>query len=97
MIVDPGDGAPLLRCPPAIAGRIDLRGFGVVGAAGMVVASAPLSLLVDLVPGDRAERFSDGETTTVAGCAVARLRLPHGPPPSAAGAVLAALGMPAWL
>jgi len=46
--------------PAALANLMEVRGVGIVKLArGQVLARAPLSLLIDLVPADRVERIPD--------------------------------------
>jgi HPr kinase/phosphorylase len=46
--------------PKALANLMEVRGVGIVKLArGQVLARAPLSLLIDLVPPDRVERLPD--------------------------------------
>lgn len=50
----------LATAPAALAGLIEVRGVGIVKLArGQLMARAPLSLLVDLVPHDRIERLPE--------------------------------------
>jgi serine kinase of HPr protein (carbohydrate metabolism regulator) len=50
----------IATAPEALASLMEVRGVGIVKLArGQVLARAPLSLLVDLVPADRVERLPD--------------------------------------
>lgn len=97
VFVETRDGSPVLICPPQIAGKLEVRGYGVIDASDIAADAAPLALVAELVPADRAVRFAQDETVTIAGRTLPCLRLPAGPAPSAANAVFAALGLPAWL
>ena len=50
-------GAPRLSAPAAIAGRMEIRGLGIVPVPYQ--ASAPLRLVVDLCPPDAIERMPE--------------------------------------
>ena len=52
-------GAVRLSCPAGIAGRMEVRGVGIIDAPHR--ASAPLRLVVDLVPPERIERMPPSE------------------------------------
>jgi len=62
--------------PPALAGRIEVRGLGIVklGRAELI-ARAPLVLLVDLVPPDQVERMPEPAHEKVLGVDLPRLAL----------------------
>ena len=90
-------GGLTAACPEPIAGKIEIRGWGVADAAGLAAEPARLALLVRLVPPADALRFAADHGETLCGCALACLRLPQGPTPTAPTAVLAALGLPVWL
>lgn len=85
------------QCPPAIAGKVELRGWGVVDAPEIVAGPVRIALLVRLVPPAEALRFAMDHTEQVMGRKLPALRLPEGPPPTAPAAVFAALGLPVWL
>ena len=61
------------RAPAVIAGRLEVRGLGIVELPH--VADVPLVLVVDLVPGGEVERLPAPATESVLGHAVARLAL----------------------
>ena len=84
-------------CPDPIAGKVEIRGWGVADAAGMMAGPVRLALLVRLVPPADALRFAVDHRETLSGHALPCLRLPEGPAPTAPAAVLAALGLPVWL
>ena len=81
-------------CPPPIAGLVEIRGFGISNAAAIAAGPAPVVLVADLVARALTERVAEGQTEDLLGIAVPQLRLEAGPSPGAAGAVLAALGLP---
>lgn len=91
-----GDGV-IAACPPPIAGKVEIRGWGVVDAPEVASDPARLALVVRLVPGAEALRFAMDHSEQVLGRALPALRLPEGPPPTASAAVFAALGLPVWL
>jgi serine kinase of HPr protein (carbohydrate metabolism regulator) len=70
-------GRALIATPPAaLAGMIEVRGIGIVTLArSQVLARAPVTLLVDLVPSDRVERLPESCNETVIGVALPRLAL----------------------
>ena len=47
----------IARCPASIAGKIEVRGVGILRVA--MVPSAPVRLVVDLAPPDRVERLPE--------------------------------------
>jgi HPr kinase/phosphorylase len=59
------DGRLWASAPPSIAGKLEVRGLGIVAVPG--VAAAPLGLVVDLVPPDRIERLPEASTATLLG------------------------------
>lgn len=63
------DGRLLASAPAALAGRIEVRGIGILSAPA--VASAPVLLACDLVRGDEVERLPD-----VASCAYLGVSVP---------------------
>ena len=66
-------GALRISAPATIAGRLEVRGVGILSVPS--VKSAPLRLVVDLVAGDALERLPEPETCELLGCRVARLAL----------------------
>ena len=80
--------------PSSIAGRLEIRGVGILAARS--VASAPLALVVDLVPAGSVERLPEARHCDYLGCAVPLLRLApfEASAPAKLRAALAAL-MPA--
>lgn len=65
------------RPPPAIAGKLEVRGFGIVDVPH--VASATIGLIVDLIPDAEIERLPDpgtgGGVDVIDGIRIPRLRL----------------------
>lgn len=90
-------GGVTAACPPPIAGKVEIRGWGVVDAPDLVTGPVRLALVVRLVPAAEALRFAVDHREPVMGCELTALRLPEGPAPTAPAAVLAALGLPVWL
>jgi serine kinase of HPr protein (carbohydrate metabolism regulator) len=63
------DGGDIIMSVPAtIAGRIEVRGIGIVDVPHL--ASAPLRLVVDLMPPQEIERMPAARECTFLGCAV---------------------------
>jgi serine kinase of HPr protein (carbohydrate metabolism regulator) len=62
-----------MTAPAAIAGRIEVRGLGIVSVPS--TATAPLRLVVDLVPAAQIERMPEGETCDILGRRVKRVAL----------------------
>jgi serine kinase of HPr protein (carbohydrate metabolism regulator) len=67
------DGRLISRPPETIAGRLEVRGLGIVPVAW--VASAPLGLVVDLVAQDAVDRLPPPAEVRILGAAVPLLRL----------------------
>ncbi len=68
------EGAVVARAPAIIAGRLEVRGVGIVRVP--TVAAAALGLVVDLVPAETVPRLpEDGEAWEILGRPVPRLRL----------------------
>jgi len=64
----PKGRALIASCPPAIAGRIEVRGLGIVELPrGRLLPRAPVALLVDLMPSERIERMPDPAQETQQG------------------------------
>ena len=71
-------GRLVVRPPPAIAGKLEVRGFGIVELAHL--PSTTIGLIVDLVPHAEIERLPDPKkegalTDVIEGVRLARLRL----------------------
>lgn len=93
-----GDGSGVIaRCPPPLAGKLEVRGWGIADVTDIAVPFARLALLVRLVAPKDALRFAQEHRETLEGHCLPCLRLPEGPIGSAATAVFAALGLPVWL
>ena len=67
------DGRLTARAPEPIAGRLEVRGLGIVPVAS--VAAAPLGLVVDLVDADAIDRLPAPTRATFLGHAVPSVRL----------------------
>ena len=71
-------GRLVVRAPPAIAGKLEVRGFGIVELPH--VPSTTIGLIVDLVPHAEVERLPDPKkdgalSDVIEGVRLARLRL----------------------
>lgn len=62
-----------MSAPRTIAGRIEVRGVGILRVDA--VASAILRLVVDLVPGDAVERLPEPSSCDLLGCRVPLIAL----------------------
>jgi len=60
-------------CPAAIAGKIEVRGVGILRVPTM--ESAPLRLVIDLVPPDRVERLPEPQFCEYLQCSLPLLAL----------------------
>jgi len=67
------EGGLRLSAPAAIAGRIEVRGIGILPVP--TVASAPLRLVVVLVPPGEVQRLPEAQFCTLLGRSVPRLAL----------------------
>lgn len=72
------DGRVEAAVPETIAGRLEVRGLGIVTVP--YVSPCPVALVVDLLPADRCPRFPEPRerTTVLLGIALPRLLLPIG-------------------
>jgi serine kinase of HPr protein (carbohydrate metabolism regulator) len=62
------DGVLIATAPPSLAGRIEVRGLGIVALPrARLLARAPLALLVDLVSADQVERMPEPARETLQG------------------------------
>lgn len=61
------------RCPASIAGKIEVRGVGILRVAS--VPTAPVRLVVDLVPPDRVERLPEPQFCEYLQCSLPLLAL----------------------
>jgi len=66
-------GRCLAAPPPAIAGRIEVRGLGIVSLPWR--APVALALIVDLVPAEAVERLPEPEVREIGGVRLPRLAL----------------------
>lgn len=80
-IVSPGPGAPVATCPPAIRGRIEARGLGILSADP--VPDTSIVLVVDL-GAPEPDRLPPRRARTVAGHAVSLVQNPGAGPFAAA-------------
>lgn len=68
------DGDTLVASPPeTLAGRIEVRGVGIVPVPA--VSSAPLVLVADLVPGAAVDRLPEPESVAFLGIALPLVRI----------------------
>jgi serine kinase of HPr protein (carbohydrate metabolism regulator) len=96
ILVEGADGL-MARCPAPLAGKIEIRGWGIADVGDIAIEAVRLSLLVRLVAPKDALRFALDHRETVDGHSLACLKLPEGPAATAPTAVFAALGLPVWL
>lgn len=73
VLLEPRDGRLIARCPPAIAGLIEVRGLGLVRLPH--VAEAEASLVVDLVAPQAVERLPEPGQVELAGIRLPLLKL----------------------
>lgn len=71
VIVERGAGGPELRAPEGLAGKIELRGVGIVTVAN--APGAPLLAVADLVPAASVERLPEPARVEYEGVAVPRM------------------------
>jgi serine kinase of HPr protein (carbohydrate metabolism regulator) len=71
--LQPRHGVLVAAAPAAIAGRMEVRGLGIVAVSH--VAEARLVLVVDLVPAAAVERLPEPAEVALAGVALPRLAL----------------------
>ena len=84
-------GGRLLAAPPdALAGRIEVRGLGIVALDHQ--GEAPLALVVDLVPPERIERLPEAARCSLLGVDLPCLALAPFEPSAAAKVRLAVAG-----
>ncbi len=93
-LLDLQDGALVASCPPVLSGLVEVRGHGIADATAILSGPVPLALVAELVPLPQAVRLRDNATVTLRGIALPLLKLPEGPSPGAANAVLTSLGLP---
>lgn len=67
------EGRLVATAPPAIAGKLEVRGIGIVDAR--MAAEAPVALIVDLRQADQIERLPERDVEAVAGVSVPRIDL----------------------
>src|SRR5688500_7195010 len=66
-------GRLVARAPGPIAGKLEVRGIGIVAVAAE--AAAPVALIADLVAAESVERLPEPAAETILGIAVARIDL----------------------
>ena len=84
-------GRLVAEAPEAIAGLVEVRGFG--PAATDHEKRALIDLIVRLVPNDAAPRHREDAMEAAEGIALPRLDLPAGDAPAAANAIAAHFGL----
>ena len=91
--LEPSDDPPGLKgtCPPAIFGKIEIFGFGIVEDPSMFCTNAQVSLAVDLVDRKDVARLAPSSGRFVYGFKLQHLLLPAGKPDLCATAILAAI------
>lgn len=67
------DGRLWARVPDTIAGKLEVRGFGIVQVPHLDMA--PVTLVAELVPLDQVERMPEPETTTLLDLSLPMIRL----------------------
>lgn len=73
VLLEPRERRLIARCPPAIAGLIEVRGLGLVRLP--FVAEAEAALVVDIVPPEAVERLPEPRHLELAGVRLPRLAL----------------------
>lgn len=73
VLLEPRDGRLVARCPPAIAGLIEVRGVGLVRLP--FVAEAEAALVVDLVAPEAVERLPEPRDVELGGIRLPLLHL----------------------
>lgn len=71
--LDLADGGVQATSPPAIAGRLEVRGVGIVAVP--TIAMARVRLVVDLVAADAVERLPEPDFCDIGGISLPLLRL----------------------
>lgn len=67
------DGRLWASAPPSIAGKLEVRGLGIVAVPS--APPAPLGIVVDLLPHDRIERLPEPSTASLLGVELPRFCL----------------------
>jgi HPr kinase/phosphorylase len=70
------DGTLYASVPETIAGKLEVRGLGIVNLPW--VARARLHLVVYIVPLEIIERMPDAQGVTIKGCTLSQLQVPRG-------------------
>lgn len=73
VLVEPAGDHLILRCPPTIRGRLEVRGLGLVTLPW--IEPATLQLVVDLVAPEQVERLPEPASVTILGVSVNHLLL----------------------
>ena len=76
------DGALILTAPPAIKGKLEVRGYGIVNLSALAFVS--VTLVVDLAPESRINRMPESNTCVVEGARLKHLVLDAYTPSAAA-------------
>jgi serine kinase of HPr protein (carbohydrate metabolism regulator) len=71
--LEASDGQVIAAAPPAIAGRLEVRGVGILAVPHL--SRAPLALVVELVAPDRVERLPPPRTVELGGKSLPTFRL----------------------
>lgn len=84
-------------CPDAIAGKIEVRPFGIVDTSDITSGPTVVALVCDLVDAQTdIDRVQQGNVTMLLGSEIAHLILPQRQAGPNCSAVFAALGLPCW-
>lgn len=90
-----GGGSIMARCPAEIAGKVELRPFGIVACTAL--PEAKVALVCDLTDDAASiERVQQGNTFTLLGFDVPHLCVQARHAEPNCSAVFAALGLPCW-
>ena len=73
VLLEAVDGRLIARAPAPIAGKLEVRGIGIVPVA--TAPAAPVALIADLVAADAVERLPEPERETILGVALPRMAL----------------------
>lgn len=73
VVVEPIGDRLVASPPPTIAGRLEVRGLGIVRTPH--AEAVEVALMVELVEADQVRRWPDRETVSIQGVAIPRLRL----------------------
>jgi HPr kinase/phosphorylase len=73
VLLQPRHGRLFASAPAAIAGRMEVRGLGIMAQPHL--AEAPLALVVDLVPPEAVERLPEPATVELVGISLPLIKL----------------------